>query len=388
MNETSINSERITATPGKKELTIYFTVTTDLTYDQRMIRICTSLSNAGYDVVLIGRKLQGSLPLTNQPFRQVRLKCIVEKGKLFYALYNLQLFFFLLTKKMDCICAIDLDTILPALFISRVKKVKRVYDAHELFCEMKEIVTRPVIYKVWKKIEAYSVPRFRLGYTVNAPIAAEFKKMYAVNYAVVRNIALLNTTPAIASPEKFILYQGAVNEGRSFETLIPAFKMVNMPLWICGDGNFLEQAKALVKRHQLEDRVIFKGKLLPAALSEVTKHAYVGITLFENRGLSNYYSLANRFFDYIHAGVPQLCVDYPVYRAFNDEIAVALLVNDLSPENLAQQLNNLIHNEVVYKQLRENCTLAKEKWNWQQEEKVLISFYQRVFISSKKPDYA
>src|SRR5688572_4784344 len=123
MNETSTNAERLTATPGKKEFTIYFTVTTDLTYDQRMIRICTSLLNAGYDVVLVGRKLRGSLPLTNQPFRQVRLKCIAEKGKLFYALYNLQLFFFLFTKKMDCICAIDLDTILPALFISRVKKV-------------------------------------------------------------------------------------------------------------------------------------------------------------------------------------------------------------------------------------------------------------------------
>ena len=388
MNETSTNNETITGTPGKKELTIYFTVTTDLTYDQRMIRICTSLSNAGYDVVLVGRELQASLPLATQPFRQVRLKCIAEKGKVFYAFYNLQLFFFLFTKKMDCICAIDLDTILPALFISRVKKIKRVYDAHELFCEMKEIVTRPAIYKVWKKIEAYSVPRFRLGYTVNSPIAKEFKDMYDVNYDVVRNIALLKTAPGITSQKKFILYQGAVNEGRSFETLIPAFKMINLPLWICGDGNFLEQAKELVTIHQLEDRVIFKGKLLPAELSEVTKQAYIGITLFENRGLSNYYSLANRFFDYIHAGVPQLCVDYPVYRAFNDEIAVAVLVNDLSPENLAHQLNNLIHNEVVYKQLRENCTLAKEKWNWQQEEKVLISFYDRVFTSRKKTDYA
>ena len=170
---------------------IVFTVTTDLTYDQRMIRICNSLVAAGYDITLVGRKLNSSLPLTTQPFKQKRINCLFEKGKLFYAEYNIRLFFYLLFKKMDCIGAIDLDTILPCYFISKIKKIKRVYDAHELFCEMKEIVTRPGIYKMWKKIERFTVPKFPNGYTVNQPIADEFKKMYAVEYEVIRNIALL-----------------------------------------------------------------------------------------------------------------------------------------------------------------------------------------------------
>jgi hypothetical protein len=109
---------------------IVFTVTTDLTYDQRMIRICTSLANAGYDVMLVGRKMKASLPLTVQPFKQKRLFCFFEKGKLFYAEYNIRLFFYLLFKQMDCISAIDLDSILPCYFISRIKKITRVYDAH------------------------------------------------------------------------------------------------------------------------------------------------------------------------------------------------------------------------------------------------------------------
>ncbi|MGF2414534.1 MAG: hypothetical protein ACQUYJ_19520, partial [Ferruginibacter sp.] len=225
---------------------LVFTVTTDLTYDQRMIRICTSLANAGYNVTLVGRKLKASLPLAAQPFVQKRLYCFFEKGKLFYAEYNIRLFFYLLVKKMDCIGAIDLDTILPGYFISTIKKVKRVYDAHELFCEMKEIATRPAIYKAWKKIERYTVPKFTNGYTVNQPIADEFKKMYGVNYEVIRNIALLREINLTEKKEKFILYQGAVNEGRSFETLIPAMKQVNCTLIICGDGNFMEQAKSLV----------------------------------------------------------------------------------------------------------------------------------------------
>jgi glycosyltransferase involved in cell wall biosynthesis len=357
---------------------IFFTVTTDLTYDQRMIRICSSLATAGYQVILVGRRLKGSLPLTAQPFQQKRLKCFFEKGKFFYAEYNIRLFFFLLAKRMDVVCAIDLDTILPCYFVSVLKKTKRIYDAHELFCEMKEIVTRPFIYNLWKKIERYTVPKFPLGYTVNQPIAEEFEKMYGVKYSLIRNISVLKPVENIVKTEKFILYQGAVNEGRSFETIIPAMKSVNCKLLVCGDGNFMSQARKLVVENNVEDRVIFKGKITPIELREITLQAYIGLTLFENNGLSNYYSLANRFFDYLHAGIPQICVDYPVYREINDQSPIAVLVKDLSPKNLSEQMNNLLHNQVLYDELSNNCRLARQKYNWQEEEKVLINFYKQL----------
>ena len=358
---------------------IFFSVTTDLTYDQRMIRICTSLANEGYDVTLVGRKLKSSVPIMAQPFKQKRINGLFEKGKLFYAEYNIRLFFYLLFKKMDCIGAIDLDTILPCYFISKIKKIKRVYDAHELFCEMKEIVSRPAIYKMWKRIEKYTVPKFPLGYTVNQPIADEFKKMYGVHYEVIRNIALLKEINPVEKKDKFILYQGAVNEGRSFETLIPAFKDVHCKLIICGDGNFMQQAKQLVAENNLQDIVIFKGKIKPDELIAITQQAYIGITLFENKGLSNYYSLANRFFDYLHAGIPQLCVNYPVYKEINDQLPIAVLVEDISSANLAVQLNNLLTNAVLYNELQQNCLKLRQTLNWQQEEKILIRFYKNLF---------
>jgi len=345
-----------------------------------MIRICTSLAHAGYEVVLVGRKLKTSLPLKQQPFKQKRIPCFFEKGKLFYAEYNIRLFFVLLLKKMDCICAIDLDTILPCYFISILKKVRRVYDAHELFCEMKEIVTRPAIYKLWKRIEIFAVPKFTFGYTVNQPIAAEFNKMYGVNYQVIRNIALLRPVTPVTVNERIILYQGAVNEGRSFETLIPAMKEVAAKLLICGDGNFMQQVQELVINNQLQDKIIFQGKVTPEELRTITSRAYIGITLFENKGLSNYFSLGNRFFDYMHAGIPQLCVDYPVYRQINDELPFAVLVEDLRSGNLAAELNNLLSNEVVYKTLQQNCLQARLKYNWQEEEKILIHFYNQLGI--------
>ena len=95
---------------------VFCTVTNDLNYDQRMIRICTSLTNAGFSVTLVGRQDRGSLPLADRPYRQHRLKMWTRRGKLFYVEYHFRLFFYLLGRKMDAICAIDLDSILPVLF--------------------------------------------------------------------------------------------------------------------------------------------------------------------------------------------------------------------------------------------------------------------------------
>jgi len=357
-----------------------FTVTNDLTYDQRMIRICTSLANNGYIVTLVGRKLKDSKPLSTMPFFQKRLNCFFSKGKLFYAEYNLRLLLYLLIKKMDLIGAIDLDTILPCLWISKIKKVNRVYDAHELFCEMKEIVQRPSIYKAWKKIEKKTVPEYKYGYTVNKTIADEFKKMYGCEYEVIRNAPVLKPVIIPEKKEKYIFYQGAVNEGRSFETIIPAMNEVRARLLIAGDGNFMKQAIQLVKENKLETKVIFLGKIEPKELSKYTLQAWIGITIFENKGLSNYYSLANRFFDYLHAAIPQLCVDYPVYREINKIWPVAVLTKDLSPENIALQLNLLLENDVLYHELQQNCLYQREIMNWQQEEIKLLAFYQSIFF--------
>jgi len=359
--------------------TLYFTVTNDLNYDQRMIRICRSLAEHGYDVWLIGRERKGSLPLKTQAFRQKRLTCIFDKGKWFYIEYNLRLFFFLLFRKMDLVCAIDLDCILPVYFISRLKKVHRVYDAHELFCEMKEVVSRPGVYKAWKWIEKRTVPNYSLGYTVNEPIADAFRKMYRREYAVIRNIARYEPLDAGMKREKIILYQGAVNEGRCFETLIPAMQWVNAPLWICGDGNFMRQTKALIQQYKLEHKVICKGMMPPDELRDITRKAWIGLTLFEPGAESNYYSLANRFFDYMQAGLPQICVDYPVYREINKIHGFAVLTRELGEHELAQTMNDLLQDEKKWQVLHTHCLEAAHKLNWQEEEKKLIAFYRSIF---------
>ena len=364
-------------------------MTNDLSYDQRMIRICTSLVKNGYEVTLVGRKMRGSRPLDEKVFRQQRMRLLFQQGKAFYIEYNLRLFFFLLFKDMDLICAVDLDTILPCYLLSRLRGITRVYDAHELFCEMKEVVNRPRVYKVWKAIERKTVPAFQHGYTVNDLIAGEFRKMYQADYEVIRNVPLLKeaenppptdggTVPDWLPRERFILYQGAVNEGRCFETLIPAMQQVEAPLVICGEGNFMRQAREMVRHYRLEGKVIFAGYLLPVQLKSITPLAYCGITLFDKTSGSNYYSLANRFFDYMHACVPQLAMNFPAYREINNLCPIAVLIDEADTGVIADALNGLLHNNLLYQTMRENCRQARLVYNWESEEKKLFHFYKQI----------
>jgi glycosyltransferase involved in cell wall biosynthesis len=363
---------------------IVFTVTNDLIYDQRMQRICSSVASSGFEVILVGRMLKSSLGLPQFKFTGKRISCWFNKGFAFYAEYNLRLFIYLLFSNADCFCAIDLDTIVPVYFVSIVRNKKRVYDAHELFTEQKEIVTRPRVHKIWMAIERFCVPKFKHGYTVNLFIKDELNRRHGVNYGIIRNMPVGDGSNKMTDDSKknatadFIIYQGAVNEGRSFETLIPAMKQVNCKLLICGKGNFFEQTKQLIAEHGLQDKIEMRGYVAPAELKKLTPTALFGLTLFEKTGLNQYYSLSNRFFDYTMAGIPQVCVGYPEYKAINDEHDIALLIDETDENTIANAINRLIEDKELYADLQQNCIKARTVLNWEHEEIKLVEFWKMV----------
>ncbi|MCC3152057.1 glycosyltransferase [Hymenobacter sp. BT770] len=363
---------------------LLFAVTTDLCFDQRMQRICGSLAAAGYRVQLVGWQRPASPPLTPQPYGQHRLKGWFQRGKLFYLEYNLRLFFYLLSQKAAAWCAADLDTALPVWLRARLGGQPFVYDAHELFTEVPEVVARPAVQRLWRWVEGFVVPRARLAYTVGPALAQIFEQRYGRPFAVVRNVSRLRADeplPHPAPPSGYILYQGALNVGRGLENLFDAMPQVASRLVICGEGDLSAALRARADALGLlaSGQVEFRGFVLPEALREVTRHAAVGIMLLENIGLSYYYSLANKFFDYVHAGIPQVLIDFPEYRALNDEFDVAELVQDLRPETLARALNRLLRDEPArYQHLAENCRRAAPQLSWQHEEQVLLRLYNEL----------
>lgn len=363
---------------------IIFTVTTDLVFDQRMKRICSSIHGAGYDVLLIGRKKRSSPPISESRYKQKRLVCFFEKGKLFYLEYNIRLLIYLMTVKCDAICGIDLDTLLPATVASRLRRKFLIYDAHEYFTQMEEVVNRPFTRGVWKWIERLCVPRCDAAYTVSDGYGKLFEEEYDREFQVVRNITILRDSKPIWNKEAIILYQGAVNIGRGLENVIEAMQKVDGKLIVCGDGDILSQLKELVKSLSLQAKVQFMGYVKPQELIKFTRMARLGLTLFEAEGLSNRYSLANRFFDYIHSGVPQLAMNYPEYKNFNSKFEVAALLDDLEPFTLASAMNKVLKDDTYYSRLHENAIEARKTVNWQNEERVLIGVYDQLFSSDRR----
>lgn len=357
---------------------IIATVTNDLNYDQRMIRICSSLVKAGHEVRLVGRTRAFSKPLKKQQFEQHRMSLLFDKGKLFYIEYNLRLFWYLLWHKTDVHYAVDLDSFLPNYFVAKLKGAKILYDAHEYFPEVEEVVARPKVKHFWEWVERKAVPNVP-GYTVSYGIQEAFKNKYGRTYELIRNITVLQPIQEPQVCKGYILYQGAVNYGRGLEELILALQyFTERNLVICGLGDIESDLKALVKDLGLQNRVEFKGYVDPLELRAITEQAWLGITFFTKAGQSNYYSLANRFFDYMHAEVPQLVVNYPEYCKVIEEYKVGVLQANLEPKAIANTLNSVLSSETEYVEMKKACKAAKQIYCWQAEEVKLFRFFENL----------
>ncbi len=362
---------------------IVFTVTNDLSYDQRMQRISTSLANAGFSIRLVGRKLPTSKSLRNFPFQQKRLYCFFKKGKLFYLEYNIRLFFFLLFVKADVICSIDLDTILPGFIISKIRRKTFVYDAHEYFTQVPEVVERPRVQRIWETIARFTIPKTKHAYTVCDSLAQIFEKEYRTAFQVIRNVPISpdfnrkNNKWNLQKP--VILYQGALNEGRGLEEYLEAMQQIeNAELWLAGEGDLSTELRQMAKDLKVNDKVRFLGYVEPADLRDLTPLATIGLNMLKNKGLSYYYSLSNKFLDYIQAGVPSVNIDFPEYRNIINQYKVGLLVEELDAKKIATAIKELLNNKELYQEIKKQCSEAAKVYTWSAEEKKLIAFYKKL----------
>ena len=355
-----------------KRITV--TVSNDLSYDQRMHKICSALANNGYQITLIGRLLPQSQSFHHADFKSKRLKCFFNKGKLFYIEYNIRLLLLLLYYPTDIMYAVDLDTLLPNTLSGSLRHKKMVFDAHEYFTEVPEVYDRPFVKRIWKSIEDFCVPQMDLCITVGECLAEIFTKMHGMQFHTIRNVPELKEEDFAEEAGDFILYQGALNVGRGLEELIKAMPSIPLKLKIAGQGDITEELIALSKKEGMENKIEFLGWVSPADLKKLSKQAFLGYNLLENTGKSYYYSLANKFFDYMHAGVPCLCSPFPEYQKINSLHNIAILTNLCAPE-IVLEITKAFSEKAYYYKLKENCRIARQLYNWQRESKHLIELF-------------
>ena len=357
---------------------ISFTVVNDLSYDQRMQRICSTLAEAGYEVTLLGRRLPGSKPLPGFSFGTRRLRLLFKKGKLFYLELQIRYLLYLLFHPVDIYGAVDLDTLLPNVWAARLRRKKLVYDAHEYFTEVPEVIRRPGIKKVWEKVADYGIPKCDLAYTVGPELAAILEKRYGIPFGCVRNVPYRRPVTEINEPkDPLILYQGALNEGRCLEQLMEAVQDLPVNVWIAGEGDLSQSLREKAGSLGLNEKVRFLGYLSPDELSALTPKAWLGFNVLENKGLSYYYSLANKCFDYLQAGVPSLQSPFPEYRKLAKEYP-AFIFADPDANSINDTIRVLLDNPSGYTRMQEACLKAAETLNWEEEKKQLYKLYAQL----------
>jgi len=362
---------------------IIVSVINDLVSDNRVHKVCTTLLNLGFSVLLIGRQLPGSMSVKNRDYKTKRFFLLFKKGPLFYAEYNFRLFLFLLFSKVDILLSNDLDTLTANYLVSRIRKKSLVYDSHEYFTEVPELIGRFKAKRIWERLECKMIPNIKYAYTVSNSIAEVYAKKYGVKFKVVRNLPVAIEVEQIdkqSSDEKIILYQGAINIGRGLKQAILAMRFIeNSRLVIAGDGDVKLQLEKLVEKEKLQKKVEFIGRLPIEKMVKFTPKADLGLSIEEDLGLNYRYALPNKLFDYIQAQVPVLVTNLPEMTSIINQYKVGDITTTLEPERLAKKIKDSLFDEEKREIWRKNLKHAAKELSWQNEEKILQNIFS-IFL--------
>ena len=321
---------------------IILSVSSDLSTDQRVQKVCNSLASYGLEVEVFGRRLPSSLKFHTEKYNSKRFKLWFNKGILFYANLNIRLFVKLLFTKVEVLYANDLDTLLANYLVSKIRNKPLIYDSHEYFTEVPELAQRPSVQRIWVRIEEAILPKLTNCITVTEKIAEVYNQKYGAHFAIIRNFPLLQELELVEE-ENFIIYQGALNVGRGLEELIAAMPHVECNLWIAGEGDIENQLRQMVQDSNLSDKVIFLGRLTPDELKRYTLKAKLGVSIEHKMGLNYTYALPNKIFDYIHCQTPVLYADLVEVKKVLSEVAIGEELEGYQPEILATQINRILN---------------------------------------------
>jgi len=303
----------------------------------------------------------------------------------------MRLFFFLLFRKFDLLVANDLDTLLPNYLVSRIKRIPLIYDTHEYFTGSTELMHRPFVRKTWGRIEKWIFPKLKHVFTVNQSIADLYEKDYGVKVRVVRNLprrflpANGITRKDIGWPEDkmvVLMQGGAINVDRGAEELIHAMKPIygleNVLLCFIGSGDVWNEIQELTKKLHLTKIVKFIPRMPYQKLMQYTALADLGVSIDKPVSPNYKYSLPNKLFDYIGAGVPVLASPLVEVKNVVKGYNVGDCIESHDPGHIAEKIRYMFANKRRYNTWKSNARKAAAEFCWENEEKVLSEVYDNI----------
>ena len=234
--------------------------------------------------------------------------------------------------EFDLIQCHDLPTLEAAVILSKEKKVKLIYDSHELYPEQHVFSKHKKVF--YRKFEERLIQYCDLVFTVNQSIAEKMAEYYPIKTPVTlinaldapkefdanRDYDLFREHLNIPISKKILLYQGGFSINRQIESLVESMlcvknKDVVLVMMGSGDINMILQNKAK-ELGLLNKRVYFHEAVPQANLIYYTASADMGIIPYPHIDLNSYYCTPNKLFEFIQAQLPIIGNDSPELRRF------------------------------------------------------------------------
>ena len=347
-------------------------------YDRRLQRITKTLAEAGYKLSWLSRKKDSSskpLPYLNH----IIINTKNSRGPSFYREYNQLLKKELIKLRPDIINSIDLDTILGCYKAKQKLGCRITHDAHEIYYEVPELLNKPVKKGIWKLLAKRYLPKIDVNYTVNQSLKNHYESAYKQSYEVIRNVPSAEQSQAKKTKPKInnktLIYLGVLNKGRGIEIAISAMReLTEYKLLLVGEGDNSQQLRESAANLS---NVKFLGYRQPQELAELLEEASIGLNILQAESLNYKLSLANKFFDYMHAGLPSINMAYPEYQHIISQYTVGLMIESYDEKALVSAIRQLENREKYY-DLSKSALDSRTQFTWESEQAKLLNIYNSI----------
>ncbi len=175
-----------------------------------------------------------------------------------------------------------------------------------------------------------------------------------------------------------LLYFSGFSEGaRGLKLLVQALHRFKTPLRLYIGGQRTPAVMKWLAQVPNRHSVRHVGWVTPVRLPSFLRMGVIGLTLLDN--LPNHWvSLSGKFFDYVHACLPQVVIGYPAYRRYLKQFRVGIAIAP-DPDQLADAILTLLSSWQVYEEHLDQTIRARHHWTWENHTTPLANLL-RQFI--------
>jgi glycosyltransferase involved in cell wall biosynthesis len=252
----------------------------------------------------------------------------------------------------------DLNTLPIGYWLARSCGARLIYDSHELWSSAPHMDRQPGwITRIRLRAERWFARRADRVIAVSDGIADVMAREMAIpRPAIVHNmpplppesteaVGPLRRSLGLASSVPVLLYQGKFAPTKGVELLVEAMRHLAHPeavLVLLGEGPLEPALRAAAAEGGLEGRVRFHPSVPGKELHAWTRDATVGLYAVEGGHLSKRLSLANKFFEYLQAGLAVIVTDMPEMRKLVDRYGFGEAVPPADARAFATRVDALL----------------------------------------------